>query len=190
MTHTIPLEPDGKPPFRPINRLSHLELQEAKRQIKEYLENGWIEPSSSSYLSPILFVKRKDGALRMVVDYRALNKQMIKNRYLLPRIDDFFDQLAGSTVFSSLDLTQGYHHIRISKEDAPKTAFRTPFAYYQFKVLNFELTNAPATFQGVMNRVFHKFIGKFVLLYQDDILIFSKNEEEHVSHFAQVLQIL
>ena len=146
MTHTIPLEPDGKPPFRPIYRLSPLELQEAKKQIKEYLEKGWIEPSSSPYGSPILFVKKKDGALRMVVDYRALNKQTVKNRYPLPRIDDLFDQLAGSTVFSSLDLAQGYHQIRISEEDAPKTAFRTPFGHYQFKVLSFGLTNAPATF--------------------------------------------
>ena len=172
MAYTIPLEPDGKPPFRPIYRLSPLELQEAKKQTKEYLEKGWIEPSSLPYGSPILFVKKNDGALRMVVDYRTLNKQTVKNRYPLPRIDDLFDQLAGSTIFSSLDLAQGDHHIRKSEEDAPKTAFRTPFGHYQFKVISFVLTNALSTFQGVMNRVFHKFIGKFILVYLDDILIF------------------
>jgi hypothetical protein len=133
MTHIIPLEPDGKPPFRPIYRLSPLELQEAKKQIKEYLEKRWIEPSSSPYGSPILFVKKKDGVLRMVVDYRALNKQTVNNRYPLPRIDDLFDQLASSTVFSSLDLAQGYHQIMISEENAPKTSFRTPFGHCQFK---------------------------------------------------------
>ena len=114
MAHIIPLERGGKPPFRPIYRLSHLELQDANRHIKAYLERGWIEPSSSPYGSPILFVKKKDGALRMVVDYRAFNKQMVKKRYPLPCINDLIDQLACSTIFSSIDLAQGYHHITIT----------------------------------------------------------------------------
>ncbi len=190
MAHTIPLEEGHKPPFRPIYRLSPLEIEEAKRQVTEYIHKGWIEPSSSPYGSPILFVKKKDGGLRMVIDYRALNKLTIKNRYPLPRIDDLFDQLAGSRVFSSLDLAQGYHQIRISKEDVPKTAFRVPFGHYQFKVLSFGLTNAPATFQGVMNRIFQQYLGKFVLVYLDDILVFSKTQEEHLEHLRKVFEIL
>ena len=146
MAHTILLEPDGKPSFRLIYKLSLLELQEAKKQIKEYLENGWIELSSLPYGSPILFLKIKDGALHMVVDYHALNKLTVKNRYPLACIDDLFDQLAGSIVFSSLDLVQSHHQIRISEEDAPKTVFRTLFGHYQFKVLSFGLTNVPTTF--------------------------------------------
>jgi len=126
----------------------------------------------------------------MVIDYRALNKLTIKNRYPLPKIDDLFDQLAGSYVFSSLDLAQGYHQIRISEEDVPKTAFRVPFGHYQFKVLSFGLTNAPATFQGVMNKIFERYLGKFVLVYLDDILVFSKNQEEHLEHLRKVLDIL
>ena len=126
----------------------------------------------------------------MVIDYRALNKLTIKNRYSLPRIDDLFDQLAGSCVFSSLDLAQGYHQIRISEEDVPKIAFRMPFGHYQFKVLSFKLTNAPATFQGVMNRIFERYLGKFMLVYLDDILVFSKNQEEHLEHLRKVFDIL
>lgn len=190
IAHTIPLEEGHKPPFRPIYRLSPLEIEETKRQIAEYIHKGWIEPSSSPYGSPILFVKKKDGGLRMVIDYRALNKLTIKNRYPLPRIDDLFDQLAGSYVFSSLDLAQGYHQIRISEEDVPKTAFRVPFGHYQFKVLSFGLTNAPATFQGVMNKIFERYLGKFVLVYLDDILVFSKNQEEHLEHLRKVFDIL
>ena len=167
-----------------------MEIEETKRQIAEYIHKGWIEPSSSPYGSPILFVKKKDGGLRMVIDYRALNKLTIKNRYPLPRIDDLFDQLAGSYVFSSLDLAQGYHQIRISEEDVPKTAFRVPFGHYQFKVLSFGLTNAPATFQGVMNKNFERYLGKFVLVYLDDILVFSKNQEEHLEHLRKVFDIL
>ena len=125
----------------------------------------------------------------MVIDYRALNKLTIKNRYSLPRIDDLFDQLAGSRVFSSLDLAQGYHQIRII-EDVPKTAFGVPFGHYQFKVLSFGLTNAPATFQGVMNKKFQQHLGKFVLVYLDDILVFSKTQEEHLEHLCKVFEIL
>ena len=154
------------------------------------MEKGQIEPSSSAYGSLILFVTKNNRTLRMVVDYHALNKLSVKNRYPLSRIDDLFDQLASSTIFSSLDLAQGYHQIRIYEEDAPKTVLQTPFGHYQFKVLSFGLTNAPTTFQGVMNRVFHKFIGKFFLVYLDDILFFSKNEEKLVRHLAQVFQIL
>ena len=182
MAYTIPLEDGNKPLFRPIYRLSPLEIEEAKKQIKEYIHKGWIEPSSSPNGSPILFVKKKDGGLRMVIDYRALNKLTIKNRYPLPRIDDLFDQLADSCVFSSLDLSQGYHQIRILEEDVPKTTFRVPFGHYQFKVLSFGLTNALTTFLSVINRIFHQYLRKFVLVYLDDILVFSKTPKEHMEH--------
>jgi hypothetical protein len=128
MAHTIPLEEGHKPPFRPIYRLSPLEIEEAKRQITEYIQKGWIKPSFSPYGSPILFVKTKDGGLRMVIDYRALNKLTIKNRYPLPRIDDLFDQLAGSPVFSLLDLAQGYHQIRILQPVIIKFEYCTQIA--------------------------------------------------------------
>ena len=126
----------------------------------------------------------------MVVDYRALNKKTINNCYPVPCIDDVFDRLADSTIFLYLNLAQYYHWIRIFEEDAPKTAFRTPFGHYQFKILSFGLTNAPTTFQGEMNHVFHKFIGNFVLVYLHDILIFSKNKEEHVSFMQKCLSVI
>jgi hypothetical protein len=186
--HTIPLEPGHTPPFKGLYRLSPAELDEAKRQIDEYLRKGWIEPSSSPYGAPILFVTKKDGGLRMCIDYRALNKITVKNRYPLPRIEDLFDRLQGARYFSSLDLSQGYHQIRITDEDVPKTAFRTPFGHYQFRVLSFGLTNAPATFQCAMNAVFGKI--PYALVYLDDILIFSNTAEEHAQHLKEVLSIL
>ena len=189
ITHAIPLEEGVKPPFRPMYRLSPSEFEEMKRQIQDYLDKGWIEPSSSPFGAPILFVSKKDGGLRMCIDYRALNKVTIKNRYPLPRIDDLFDKLQGAKYFTSLDLAQGYHQIRIPDEDVPKTAFRTPLGHFQFKVLSFGLTNAPATFQAAMNKVFQH-LGKFCLVYLDDILIFSKTEEEHLDHLKQVLDLL
>ena len=190
MAHAIPLEDGHKPPFRSIYRLNPLEIEEAKRQIKEYIHKRWIEPSSSPYGSPILFVKKKDGGLRMVVDHKALNKLTIKNRYPLSRINDLFDQLVDSCVFSSLDLSQRYHQIRILEEDVAKTTFRVPFGHYQFKVLSFGLTNAPTTFQGVMNRIFHQYLEKFVLVYLDDILVFSKTPKEHIEHLRVVFDVL
>ncbi len=188
--HTIPTESGAKPPFRHAYRLSPRELAEAKSQIANLIARGHVVPSTSPYSSPILFIQKKDGSLRMCVDYRTLNKLTVKNKYPLPRVDDLLDQLQGSRVFSSLDLTSGYHQIRISPEDVPKTAFSTPFGHYEFKVLSFGLTNAPATFQAVMNDIFRPYIGKFVLVYLDDILVFSKSPEEHVQHLQLVLQRL
>ena len=127
--HTIPLELGAKPPFRPLYRKSPLEYEEAKRQITEYLAQGWIEPSSSPFRAPILFVPKENGQLRMCVDYRALNKVTIKDRYLLPCIDDLFHRLSKARLFSSVDLAQGNHHIRVTLEDVLKTAFRTPFGH-------------------------------------------------------------
>ena len=188
--HTIPLEAGAKPPWRPLYRLSPFEQDEVKAQVTGLLSKGWIEPSSSPFGAPILFVKKKDGTLRMCIDFRALNKVTIKNRYALPRIDDLLAQLHGATVFTSLDLAQGYHQIRITPEDVPKTAFRTPLGHFQFKVLPFGLTNAPATFQAVMNDMFRPYLNVFVLVYLDDILIYSKSEAEHVGHVRKVLEVL
>ena len=188
--HTIPLEQGAVPPYRPLYRMSPLELAEAKRQIEDYMAKGWIEPSSSPYGAPILFVPKKGGELRMCIDYRALNKQTVKNRYPLPRIEDLFDKLGEARVFSSLDLAQGYHQIRVTDEDVPKTAFRTPFGHFQWRVLSFGLTNAPATFQRLMNDVFRPYLDRFVLVYLDDILVYSKSMEEHKKHLDQVLALL
>jgi transposase InsO family protein len=188
--HTIPLENGAKPPFRPMYRVSPAELREIDSQVKDLLEKGFIEPSASPFGAPILFVKKKDGSLRMVIDYRALNRVTVKNKYPLPRVDDLLDKLGGAKFFSSLDLMSGYHQIRICDEDVPKTAFRTPLGHYQFKVLSFGLTNAPATFQSVMNRIFAPLVGKCVVVYLDDILVYSRTAEEHLSHLRQVLEIL
>ncbi|KAJ9517712.1 hypothetical protein QJQ45_004024 [Haematococcus lacustris] len=183
--HTIRTPPGAEAPYKRMYKLSPREEAEVKKQAK-----GLIEPSSSPYGAPILFVQKKDGSLRMCIDYRALNKLTVRDRYPLPRIDDLFDKLAGKRVFSSLDLQSGYHQIRITEEDVPKTAFLTPMGQFQFKVLCFGLTNAPATFQRMMNNVFKPLINECVLVYIDDILVMSNTPEEHVQHLRQVLQLM
>ncbi|KAJ9528513.1 hypothetical protein QJQ45_020524, partial [Haematococcus lacustris] len=188
--HTIPLVPDARPPVTPMYRLSKPEQEELKRQIQDYLSKGMIEPSSSPYAAPILFVQKKSGELRMCIDYRQLNKLTLRDQYPLPRIDDLFDRLSGCSVFSSLDLQAGYHQIRITPEDVPKTAFRTPEGHFQFKVLSFGLTNAPATFQRVMNDAFAPVLGKCALVYLDDILVMSKSLPEHLQHLRLVFDLL
>ncbi len=188
--HTIKLLPDSTPPFRKCYRLTPAERTEVQTQLEDLLARGLIEPSSSPYGAPVLFVQKKDGSLRMCIDYRQLNKVTVRDRYPLPRIDELLDQLAQCTVFSSLDLESGYHQIRIDPADVEKTAFTTPFGHYQFRVLCFGLTNAPATFQRAMNRIFGPYIGKFVLVYLDDILIMSRTPEEHVRHLRLVLGLL
>ncbi|KAJ9525275.1 hypothetical protein QJQ45_020806, partial [Haematococcus lacustris] len=188
--HTIPLVPDARPPVTPMYRLSKPEQEELKRQIQDYLNKGMIEPSSSPYAAPILFVQKKSGELRMCIDYRQLNKLTLRDQYPLPRIDDLFDRLSGCSVFSSLDLQAGYHQIRITPEDVPKTAFRTPEGHFQFKVLSFGLTNAPATFQRVMNDAFAPVLGKCALVYLDDILVMSKSLPEHLQHLRLVFDLL
>ncbi|GJV74861.1 putative reverse transcriptase domain-containing protein [Tanacetum coccineum] len=153
-------------------------------------EKGFIRPSSSPWGAPVLFVKKKDGSFRMCIDYRELNKLTIKNRYPLPRIDDLFDQLQGSSVYSKIDLRSGYHQLRIREEDIPITAFRTRYGHYEFQVMPFGLTNAPAVFMDLMNRVCKPYLDKFVIVFIDDILIYSKNKEEHGEHLKTILNLL
>ena len=159
-----------------------------KLKVKDLLAKGFIQPSQSPYGSPVLFVQKKDGGLRMCVDYRALNSITRKDKYPLPRIDDLLDRMHGSKVFSSLDLQSGYHQIRIDPADVPKTAFRTHQGLFEFILLSFGLTNAPAAFQREMNKIFADL--PFVLVYLDDILVHSKDETEHKAHLRQVLNIL
>ncbi|KAL4033156.1 hypothetical protein IC575_006242 [Cucumis melo] len=166
------------------------ELKELKVQLQELLDKGFIRPSVSPWGAPVLFVKKKDGSMRLCIDYRELNKVSVKNRYPLPRIDDLFDQLQGATVFSKIDLRSGYHQLRIKDEDIPKTAFRSRYGHYEFIVMSFGLTNAPAVFMDLMNRVFREFLDTFVIVFIDDILIYSKTEAEHEEHLRMVLQTL
>ena len=160
------------------------ELEELKKQLQELLDKGLIQPSVSPWGAPVLFVKKKDGSLRLCIDYRELNRVTVKNKYPLPRIDDLFDQLAGATVFSKIDLRSRYHQLKIKREDVPKIAFRTRYGHYEFLVLPFGLTNAPAYFMDLMNRVFRPFLDKFVVVFIDDILIYSKSKEDHRSIWA------
>ncbi|KAJ9520489.1 hypothetical protein QJQ45_000243 [Haematococcus lacustris] len=188
--HAIPLVPDARPSVVPQYRMSQDEHAELKKQVQDLLAKGMIEPSSSPFAAPILFVKKKSGELRMCLDYRQLNKITIRDQYPLPRIDDLFDKLSGCTVFSSLDLQSGYNQIRITPEDVPKTAFRTPDGHYQFKVLSFGLCNAPATFQRVMNDAFAPVLNQCALVYLDDILVMSKSVDEHLKHLRKVFDLL
>ncbi|GJS10641.1 putative reverse transcriptase domain-containing protein [Tanacetum coccineum] len=171
-------------------RLAPSEMKELSEQLKELSDKGFIRPSSSPWGAPVLFVKKKDGSFRMCIDYRELNKLTVKNRYPLPRIDDLFDQLQGSSVYSKIDLRSGYHQLRVREEDIPKTAFRTRYGHYEFQVMPFGLTNAPAVFMDLMNRVCKPYLDKFVIVFIDDILIYSKNKKEHEEHLKQILELL
>ncbi|KAL0551590.1 hypothetical protein IC582_010679 [Cucumis melo] len=186
----IELEPGTVPISRALYRMAPAELKELKVQLQELLDKGFIRPSVSPWGAPVLFVKKKDGSMRLCIDYRELNKVTVKNRYPLPSIDDLFDQLQGATVFSKIDLRSGYHQLRIKDEDVPKTAFRSRYGHYEFIVMSFGLTNAPAVFMDLMNRVFREFLDTFVIVFIDDILIYSKTEAEHEEHLRMVLQTL
>jgi hypothetical protein len=159
-------------------------------QLEELLKKGYIHPSVSPWGAPVLFVKKKDGTLRLCIDFRQLNKVTIKNKYHLPRIDDLFDQLKGENIFSKIELRSGYHQVRIREEDTSKKTFQTRYGHYEFVVVPFGLTNAPTTFMCLMNGVFRDYLDKFVIVFLDDILIYSKTEEEHEQHLRMVLQVL
>jgi hypothetical protein len=186
----IELQPGMAPISRRPYRMPPNELVELKKQLQELLDKGYIRPSTSPWGCPALFVKKKDQNLRLCVDYRLLNAVTIKNKYPLPRIDILFDQLFGAKVFSKIDLRSGYHQIKIRAEDIPKTAFSTRYGLYEYLVMSFGLTNTPAHFMYLMNSVFMPELDKFVVVFIDDILIFSKNEEEHAEHLRIVLQRL
>ncbi|GJZ95737.1 putative reverse transcriptase domain-containing protein [Tanacetum coccineum] len=167
-------------------RLAPTEMKELSKQLQELLEKGFIRPSSSPWGAPVLFVKKKDGSFRMCIDYRELNKLTIKNRYPLPRIDDLFDQLQGSSVYSKFDLRSWFIINFATEEDIPITAFRTRYGHYEFQVMPFGLTNAPAVFMDLMNRVCKPYLDKFVIVFIDDILIYSKNKKKHDSNGVHV----
>jgi hypothetical protein len=170
--------------------MARIELAELKVQLQELLDKGFIRPRNSPWEAPVLFVKKKDGTLRLCIDYRQLNKVTVKNRYPLPRIDDLFDQLKGARVFSKIDLRFGYHQLRIKEQDIQKTAFRTRYGHYEFSVMPFGLTNAPAMFMDLMNWVFWPYLDQYVVVFIDDILVYSNSHLEHEQHLRVVLQTL
>ncbi|GJV56907.1 putative reverse transcriptase domain-containing protein [Tanacetum coccineum] len=186
----IELIPGAAPVARAPYRLAPAEMKELAEQLKELSDKGFIRPSSSPWGAPILFVNKKDGSFRMCIDYRELNKLTVKNGYPLPRIDDLFDQLQGSSIYSKIDLRSGYHQLRVREEDIPKTAFRTRYGHYEFRVMPFGLTNAPAVFMDLINRVCKPYLDKFVIVFIDDILICSHNEKEHEEHLKTILELL
>ncbi|KAK8934166.1 hypothetical protein KSP39_PZI014581 [Platanthera zijinensis] len=187
---TIELVPGAKPVSRSPYRLAPKEMAELKVQLQELLEQGYVRPSSSPWSAPVLFVKKKDGSLRLCIDYRELNKLTEKNKYPIPRIDDLFDQLVGSTVYSKLDLKSGYYQLKIKESDIPKTAFSTRYGHYEFTVMPFGLTNAPSVFMDLMNRTFREYLDQFVIVFIDDILVYSQSEDDHFKHLHMVLETL
>ncbi|GKE77726.1 putative reverse transcriptase domain-containing protein, partial [Tanacetum coccineum] len=186
----IDLVPGAAPVAQAPYRLAPSEMEELSTQLQELSDKGFIRPSPSPWEAPVLFVKKKDGSFRMCIDYRELNKLTIKNRYPLPRIDYLFDQLQGSSVYSKINLRSGYHQLRVRDEDIPNTAFRTSYGHYEFQVMPFGLTNALAVFMDLMNRVCRPYLDKFVIVFIDDILIYSKTKEEHDEHLRLILELL
>ena len=171
-------------------RMAPAELLELKKQLQDLLDKGFIRPSVSPWGAPVLFVKKKDGTMRLCMDYRQLNRVTVRNKYALPRVDDLFDQLRGASVFSKIDLRSGYHQLRIAEADISKTAFRTRYGHYEFLVMPFGLTNAPAVFMALMNKLFQPYLDQFVIVFIDDILVYSPNEEMHAQHLRTTLGVL
>ncbi|GBG88710.1 hypothetical protein CBR_g48239 [Chara braunii] len=188
--HRIEIEPGSRTPKGAVYRMSPRELEELRKQLDELLEKGWIRPSSSPFGAPVLFVPKKEGELRMCIDYRGLNAITGKNAESLPRIDDLLDRVQGCKYFSSMDLKFEYHQIEVHPDDQYKTIFRTRYGHYEFIVMPFGLTNAPSTFQHCMNDLFRLCLDRFVVVYLNDILIFSKTLQEHQGHLRQVLEKL
>ena len=188
--HKIELESGAKPLTMGPYRMAPLELEELRRQLKELLDAIFIQPSKAPYGAPVLFQKKHDGSLRMCIDYRAINKVTIKNKYPIPLIAHLFDQLGRARYFTKLDLRSGYYQVRIAEGDEPKTTCVTRYGSYEFLVMPFGLTNAPATLCTLMNKIFHPFLDKFVVVYLDDIVIYSNTLEEHIDHIKKVFRLL
>jgi hypothetical protein len=170
--------PISKRPYR----MSVEVLKELKKQLTELQEAGYIHPSSSPCGAPVLFIQKKDGSQGMSVDYRSLNDVIMKNKYLLPLVEDLFDQRRGARIFSKIFLRSGYHQVKIRLSDIPKTAFSTRYGLYEFTVMSFGLTSAPTYFMNLMNKVFMKYLDRFVVVFIDDIRIYSKSESDHEEH--------
>jgi hypothetical protein len=186
----IELKPSTSPIYKTPYRMATPELAELKEHIKELLEKGFIHPSSSLWGAPVIFVPKKDGTQRLCVEYHALNEVTVKNKYLLPRIDDMFDQLRSVCVFSKIDLRSGYHQLKIRGCDIPKITFVLRYGLYEYKVMSFGLTNAPIYFMYLMNKVFMEYLDKFIVVFINDILVYSRSEEEHEEHLRLALQKL
>ena len=188
--HSIPLLPDTTPPFGPIYSLSELELGALKEYIDSNLAKGYIKPSTSPAGAPILFVKKKDGSLRLCVDYRGLNNITVRNRYPLPLINELLDRLNKAKIFTKIDLRGAYNLVRIAPGEEWKTAFRTRYGHFEYSVMPFGLCNAPASFQHLINDALSGYLDQFTIAYLDDILIFSSCYEDHVTHVRKVLECL
>nr|CAD1831635.1 unnamed protein product [Ananas comosus var. bracteatus] len=188
--HAIKLEPGVKPPAKAAYRMALPELEELQRQLKDLLDAGFIRPSKAPYGAPVLFQRKSDESLRLCIDYRALNKITVKNKYPVPLVADLFDQLGGAKLFTKLDLRSGYYEVRIAEGDEEKTACVTRYGAYKFLVMPFGLTNAPATFCTLMNKLFYPYLDRFVVVYLDDIVVYSNTLEEHVEHLRTIFQVL
>lgn len=188
--YKIELLSNTQPPYRPIYNLSEKELKVLREYIHAALEKGWIRPSTSPTGAPILFVPKKDGSLRLCVDYRGLNEVTVRDRYPLPLVNEILDRLSGAKIYTKLDLRDAYHRIRIRKGDEWKTAFRTRYGQFEYRVMPFGLANAPVTFQAYINRALAPMLDVYAIVYLDDILIFSEGEEQHVEHVKTVFERL
>jgi len=188
--HEIETENGSKPPHRPLYQLSPAELKACKEYVESLLKKGKIRRSTSPYGAPLFFVVKEGNELRGVVDYRGLNRITKRNNAPIPRTDEMFDRIGGSKVFSRLDLKTGFHQIRVKPEDIEKTAFNTKYGQFEYLVMPMGACNAPATFQSLMNQIFHDCIDDFLVVYIDDLLIFSKDDESHFRHLETVLSRL